>query len=378
MIQFFKGTKSQYNSNYPSNSQLTDAIFFATDTGEILINGVNYGKDLDSVKDVNFDSATNTFTFTVLKNGAESTVTASLGDKLLTEEDRRTLDEAKEIFQSGGELSVTYVSKLDSDLAMLDPVGGIPAGTKVSDLSNVKSLSEMFDELLFPTVQPTVVAPKVTLALNGYANLQEVGATAPIASNFKTSFDQGQINLGGKVQNTRAGAKDHDILYYGGSEANTTLPEKVAAGGTTYSYVVYYQEGPQPLDSKGGNATDFTKLAAGKTNPASVTVTGVYPFYSGLAVKGVDKLSLTNSTEFNTTISAEGNEAGKHVIKLPHTITSIIARDPNFGDSPNIISNFTKTTENIDVNGNQVQYNVYTRSDAGFNGETLYVIKYSK
>lgn len=87
MIQFFKGTKSQYTSA----SKQSGAIYFLTDTGEIIIDGVNYGVDLDKVKDVNFDSATNTFTFTVLKNGVESTVTANLGDKLLTAEDRKTL-----------------------------------------------------------------------------------------------------------------------------------------------------------------------------------------------------------------------------------------------------------------------------------------------
>lgn len=373
MIQFFRGLKSQYN--YPTNTQLQDAIFFATDTGELLMNGVNYGIDLEKVKDVSFNNTTNTFTFTKA-DGTQ--VIANLGDKLLTEEDRRTLDEAKEIFQSGGELSVTYVSKLDDEVTMINAVGGIPAGTKVSDLSNVKSLSEMFDELLFPTIQPTAVAPTASLSLKNYTNLQEVGAVAPTETNFTKSWNQGSIKIGTTVKNTRAGAMDHDVLYYGTSESNTTLPEKVAAGTTNYYYRVYYNEGPQPLDSKGNNATSITKLAAGNVTSSAVGVTGVYPFYSGLSVQGVTKLSLTNATEFTTTIGAEGNTPGKHVIKLPHTVTSIIARDPNFGDSPNILSNFTKTTEEIDVNGNQVQYNVYTRSDAGFNGETLYVIKYSK
>lgn len=212
----------------------------------------------------------------------------------------------------------------------------------------------MFDELLFPTIQPTADAPKATLALKSYANLQEVGAIAPTEANFTKTWNQGSIKIGATVKDVRAGAKERDVLYYGTSESNTELPEKVAAGNTNYYYKVYYAEGPQPLDSKGNNATSLTKLAAGSTVSTAVAVTGVYPFYSGLSVQGVSKLALTNSTSFNTTIGAEGNTPGKHVIKLPHTITSIIARDPNFGDSPNILDNFTKTTENIDVNGNQV------------------------
>lgn len=371
MIQFFKGTKSQYTSA----SKQSGAIYFLTDTGEIIIDGVNYGVDLEKVKDVAFDSATNTFTFTKADG---SQVTANLGDKLLTAEDRKTLQDAKEIFENGGSLNVSYVSKLDDEVAMVNAVGGIPAGTKVSQLSNVKTLSEMFDELLFPTIQPTAVAPTASLSLTGYANLQEVGANAPQESNFNKSWNQGSIKIGTAVKDVRAGAKDHDVLYYGTSESNTTLPEKVAAGATNYYYRVYYTEGPQPLDSKGNNATSLTKLAAGNVTSSAVVVNGVYPFYAGLSKQSASKLSLTNALEFQTTLGAEGNEPGKHVIKLPHNITSIIARDPNFGDSPNILDNFTKTTEEIDVNGNQVQYNVYTRSDAGFNGETLYVIKYSK
>ena len=44
MIQFYRGLKSQYN--YPDNSLLQDAIFFATDTGEILVNGISYGCEI--------------------------------------------------------------------------------------------------------------------------------------------------------------------------------------------------------------------------------------------------------------------------------------------------------------------------------------------
>lgn len=42
------------------------------------------------------------------------------------------------------------------------------------------------------------------------------------------------------------------------------------------------------------------------------------------------------------------------------------------------IDKFTKTTENIEVQGKQVEYAVYTRNDAGFNGESTFNITFSK
>lgn len=42
------------------------------------------------------------------------------------------------------------------------------------------------------------------------------------------------------------------------------------------------------------------------------------------------------------------------------------------------IDKFTKTTENIEVQGKQVSYAVYIRNDAGFNGESTFNITFSK
>lgn len=371
MVQFYKGLKSQYN--YPTNSVLKDAIFFATDTGEILVNGVNYGTDLEKVKDVSFNNDTNTFIFTKA-NGTQ--ITAALGDKLLTAEDRKTLADAKEIFESGGSLNINYVSKLDGDVAMVNAVGGIAAGTTVSQLSNVKTLSDMFDELLFPTIQPTATAPTASLSLTGYANLQEVGAAGPVASNFNKSWNKGSIKIGNTVKGDRAGEMDHDVLYVG-TETVTTLPEKVAKGTTNYYYKVYYTEGPQPLDSKGNNATTLTKLAAGSVTSSAVAVNGVYPFYANVNNASASKLPLTNSTTFTCKLAAEG--PNKHVIKLPHNITKIEMLN-TLSNQYEVygLENFTKTTEQIDVNDDQVQYNVYTRNDDGYNGETTYQITYTK
>lgn len=345
MIQFFRGTKTQYN--YPTNTNLKDAIYFATDTKEIIVNGTSYGSGVSNVS----LSDENILTFTKADG---SSVTIDLND-------------------------ILYISALDDEVAMVNAVGGIAAGTTVKQLSKLKTVSEMFDELLFPTVQPTAVAPTASLSLTGYVATQEVGAAAPTEANFSKSWNQGQIKIGNTVKNTRAGDKTSDKLYYGTSEDNAVANlTKVPYGATSYYYRVYYAAGPQPLDSKGNNATSISALPAGNVTSGAVTINGVYPFYANVAGgANFSKLALTTATQFTQKLA--GENPGKHTFKLPHNITKIeVLNTLSNQYEEYAVSNFTKTTEQIDVNGNSVQYNVYTRNDADFNGELTYKITYSK
>lgn len=376
MIQFYRGLKSKYT--YPSNTVLKDVVYFATDTGEILVNGINYGSDTEKIKNVEFNSSTNILTFTKADN---STVKVEFGDKLLSDEDRVAIDNLKEALEGAG-FTANYETDLDPQLATVTALGGIPAGTTVSTYKG-KPLSKVIDDLLFPTVQPTIQEPSVALALKtGKASIREVGTDGPIASDFTTTWNPGTIKIGNTVQNTRAGNKTSDVLYYT-VEANEvgTTPIKLTLGTTNYYYKVYYAEGPQPLDSKGGNASGKTPLTAGSKVSSAVAIVAVYPFYAtttnvDIENKTVSKLTLTNSTSFTCTLAAE-SPSSKHVFKIPYTVTKIELKDP-FGNWSNVpLEGFDKTSENIDVNGTSVNYNVYTRNQ-GQNGSTEFRITYSK
>ena len=109
MIKFFRGLRANYTYTTENPGNLLDALFFATDTGELLLNGKLYGSDGKRVKDVKFDSSTNTFTFT---KEDDSEVTVNLGDKLLTDADRTLLNNVSDMFE-GGQMNVTYNSELD-------------------------------------------------------------------------------------------------------------------------------------------------------------------------------------------------------------------------------------------------------------------------
>lgn len=371
MIKFFRGLRANYNYNTENPGNLLDALFFATDTGELLLNGKLYGSDGKRVKDVKFDSSTNTFTFT---KEDDSTVAVNLGDKLLTDADRTLLNNVSDMFE-GGQMNVTYNSGLDDTVATVEKLGGIAAGTTVAQLKG-QTISKVLDTLIFPTIQPTITAPSASLSLKSeVSNIKEVGATGYTTKDFTSAFNQGAIKIGASTQGPRAGAKSSDVIY-AGSESNG-IPNTVTAGTTNFYYKVNYAEGPAPLDSKGTPATSYTALPAGSITSSAVATYGVYPFYANIKNTKASKLPLTKELTFTVTLAAEG--PNKHVFKLPHTVTKIeMLNTLSHQYEVYALENFTTGTEEITVQGTDVNYNTYTRNDAGFNGETTYKITYSK
>lgn len=373
MIQFLRGLRAKYSS-----ATMADAIYFATDTGELLVNGVNYGADQVKLKDVTFDTAHNKLTFT---KGDDTIFDVNFGDKLLSDADRSAIENLKEALEGAG-FTAIYDTKLDDNIATTEKLGGIAAGTKVSALKGRK-ITEVLDDLIFPTVQPTKTDPTVTLALKStYKNIQEVGATGPVLSNFTLTYNQGTIKIGNTTTGVRAGAKTSEVVYANTeNNAVTEVAGTVALGTTNYYYKVNYAAGDEPKDSKGNPATSLTRLPAGSKVSGAVAVYGVYPFYgtttdANIANQTVTKLPLTNATNFTCTLAAE-SATSKQVFKLPHTVTKIELKDPFGNWVSQAINEFPKTTENIDVNGTSVSYNVYTRNQ-GQNGATEFRITYTK
>lgn len=270
-------------------------------------------------------------------------------------------------------MNVTYNSELDSTVATVEKLGGIAAGTTVAQLTG-KTISEVLDTLIFPTIQPTITAPSASLSLkSGVSKIKEVGDAGYTTEDFTSAFNQGAIKIGASTQNPRAGAKSSDVIY-AGSEANG-IPNAVTAGTTNFYYKVYYAEGPAPLDSKGNPAASYTALPAGSVVSSAVATYGVYPFYAN--VENVAKLPLTKDLTFTATLAAEG--PNKHVFKLPYVVTKIEMLNTLSNQyEVYALENFTTGTEEIAVQGTNVTYSTYTRNDAGFNGETTYRITYSK
>lgn len=179
---------------------------------------------------------------------------------------------------------ISYTTDLPDSLVVPQTIGGINKGTKVSDLEG-STISQMFDNLLFPEVQPTIQAPSATIhfkdtfSSNG---VYEVGTTAPIAANFNTSFNRGTCTVVGQADKNRAGNLDsgNSFIYYGGNTSTKTLPAKVTLGTMQYNYHAAYAQGDTLVTSKGNKASVTPNpLPAGSVDSSNLTIFGTYPYY---------------------------------------------------------------------------------------------------
>lgn len=346
----FSGVKANYK---PAADHL-DKLYFATDTHELLVNGTSYSGGVSAV------SIEGTTLKITMVDGSSKTVNLA------------------EILK--------YKSALADDIATVNALGGIPAGTTVAQLKN-KTFSQLFDELIFPTVNPTFNAPTASLSLKSTSTtptIQEVGtkgASVPTVASFNTGYDPGAIKIAGVKKQDRGGALDsaNSFIYINNTPTNKTFPTEIPEGIITYKYRAAYRQGPQPLDSKGNNYQ--TPLPAGIIDSAAVTINGVYPYFTNKDNNvAFVKLALTiYNTLSAVKFKAEG--PNKHTFKIPakYTLTKVELLNTLSGKYENYgIDKFTKTTENIEVQGKQVSYAVYTRNDAGFNGESTFNITFSK
>lgn len=179
---------------------------------------------------------------------------------------------------------ISYTTDLPDSLVVPQTIGGINKGTKVSDLEG-STISQMFDNLLFPEVQPTIQAPSATIYFKDTFSpngVYEVGTTAPIAANFNTSFNRGTCTVVGQADKNRAGNLDsgNSFIYYGGDTSTKTLPAKVTLGTMQYNYHAAYAQGDTLVTSKGNKASVTPNpLLAGSVNSSNLTIFGTYPYY---------------------------------------------------------------------------------------------------
>jgi len=181
----------------------------------------------------------------------------------------------------------TYDTSLDPSLAMPATVGGIQIGTTVDELRG-DTLIKMWDDLLFPTVNPTYIVPYNSFS-DDQGPYEEIGDSIDIV--FTAGFNRGQILVSGNFQNYRSGLPN-TYTYTGtgiaGAVSSTSLSDSstltgytVLIGPQTWTNTVSFDEGTQPFDNK-GNPYD-SSLAAGTTSSKSVSFEGIYPIYATIS-----------------------------------------------------------------------------------------------
>lgn len=348
---FFIGPRASY-----IEEEHGGGIYFAEDTQEIIHAGKSYLGILATgkvVRNIAFVEDESKFVITYTDNSTQ------------------------DIPMSSGK----YVSNIeDKSLAMPNAVGGFAKGTKVSDLEG-NSYDQMFDDLLFPTVNPTFTAPSASIKFNNYASTQEVGAVGPTTGNFTTGYNAGQITLNSVKQANRGGAQvaEGSFIYVNGSTTNTTLPSKVTLGNTTFKYRAAYSEGPQPKDNKGNNYS--TPLAAGTVDSSAITLNGTYPWYASTSAASsanpVVKQALvawnaTTGSMSTGNFDLQPSGTLPQVFKLPRQLKTLQMKNTVSGNMDTIgTSDYNETTEVINIGGTDVTYYVYTYKGATRGGVTL-------
>lgn len=179
---------------------------------------------------------------------------------------------------------ITYDSALGDGITVPDSVGGIASGTTVGNLTG-KTFSDLFDDLLFPTINPTFIAPYSTFG-QPYPAIQEVG-TVISSILFTIGFNRGQIQLDGIFSNYRAGlAVVPDGYNYTGTEmisltsstTQTITGYTIVVGSQSWTGSVNYSVGPDAFNNKG--VWYASGLTSGTTTPVTTTIEGVYPLYA--------------------------------------------------------------------------------------------------
>lgn len=162
-------------------------------------------------------------------------------------------------------------------------------------------------------------------------------------------------------------------------KAETTGTKYHCTFGTIPVYYACSNLGKTSEDHK-SIAKDAATVTSGiPSNSKSLTVTGVYPYYTNKDdITTFAKLALTSNKTLDITYVAE-TASNKHAFKLPakfnvSKITLLNTLSGNYEDYD--VSKFTVTTENIDVQGTPVSYKVYTRND-GTNGSSSFKITFA-
>lgn len=272
-FKFYRGLKARYDAA----SKHLDAIYFATDTKELLMNGTNYGGG--GITDVRFDKNSNKLIISKIEGNTEYDLT---------------------------EL-IKFKTSLPDELTTPNKIGGLNKGTSVETLKT-KTLSQIFEDILFEEIQPSVQAPSASISFKSpfTANqILEVGAVAPTAEQIQTGFSRGNCTVVGQPNKNRAGeliSDDQSFVYVGNSTSNKTLPVKVTLGTMQYNYQAHHGAGDTLLTSKGNKATvSPNPLPAGIVKSGAVYLYGTYPYFCN----GASASSSAGDTNFPSTVTPD-------------------------------------------------------------------------
>lgn len=207
------------------------------------------------------------------------------GSTLTFEELDKTLLFLSQSISSGS--SGVYASAFYPNTNVPATVGGITINTSVNTLEGL-TFSEMFDQLLFPTIDPTPQPAGGASTIISPTAIQEVGTSVDVT--LTTTFTQGVWRAGSIAATVRDYyGPANDYIFKSGSttinngtnDTHTFSNHIVILDNNTFSTQVSYNAGQQPVDSKEVNFGIAN--SAGTTPLETDSFTGVYPILYGMS-----------------------------------------------------------------------------------------------
>ena len=278
----------------------------------------------------------------------------------------------------------TYTSALPPATEVPTTVGGITSGTTALDLDGL-SQNQMWDKLLFPTVNPTGGGASTTLN-DGQSNLEEIQKVYNVL--LTSTANQGTLSnpagvWTGNVINaeiTGPGGPYNPVITTPATLGPVTVNGHVVAQGTTgnrWVLTTTFADGPDPLDSTGAVYLPAKFTQDTRTNPTQFE--GVWPIYLGTDANGFVKRALVSQSQNDIICQqnyAENLGSLHHRIAIPVDMVqggdiTIELVHPTLGDNPsyptgpnNSASHWVKTNVTFDVHANApgIQYYLYTKS----------------
>ena len=293
-----------------------------------------------------------------------------------------------------------YSSGLASGLTMTEDVGGMPSGTTVADLTEIKTYDQLFDTILFPTSYPTMTQPSVALTPDG--GLKIIGTDLIDSFNLITAANQGNWKLNGVTQGVLSGdVTAASITGPGGPftlavNAPTDIADQIVSnhvvteGSNSWTLTATFAAGPVPADSTGTPYPSGQFTGGDKSNSAAFE--GVYPYFLGTDQNGFQQAGLrshsTGTSVTNTNLIIQADQGYAEVNgSLHHRIAISDAHingrsiqvwvyspvSTQYSDATDkwVTSSDTRTIAGV----NGVPYTVLTKSGSS-GGSNLYRIKF--
>ena len=279
----------------------------------------------------------------------------------------------------------TYESAIaDTATSVPTAVGGIGTSNTVADLNGLTQ-NQMWDKLLFPTVNPT--GGGAGTLLNDSYGLQEIQKTLQVV--LTSTANQGTLSNPAGVWTgdvtsaviTGPGPDLNPAITPPAGLGNVTVVDHVVTQGIqTWSLTTTFAQGPMPKDSTGADYPGARFPGAGnsfRTNNTSFE--GVWPIYVGTVAGQLSfsKFGLKSQTANDIVIAqnfAEVDGSLDHRIAVPVDMiqgsditieldAGQLGMQPSYSASGNA-GGWVKTTTTFDVhpNASGIQYYLYTKS----------------